>query len=185
MCEGRGHCAVPRTALSVPHLRPPPPSNPAQVVKRLSAWQQQVEAEPGRPAGCQVLLMPAVRDATHAAVYPQPPFDLPASSKVGRGRGAGPDCTVLQEWEAWHGSSVLHTSRPHARHHVDVEEVLAPYGAYWACMGCLWSSRIFSSCNNSPTTCLPLPPPACPPHHLPALPPRLARPPCLPPFPPA
>jgi hypothetical protein len=50
---------------------------PVQVLERLEAWQSSL------PVPCQVVLMPAVRDAFHHPTFPQPAVNLMAQDQVG------------------------------------------------------------------------------------------------------
>jgi hypothetical protein len=47
-----------------------------QVVERLQAWQAALSSP------CQVVLLPAVRDAFHHPTFPQPAIDLQAQDQV-------------------------------------------------------------------------------------------------------
>jgi hypothetical protein len=47
-----------------------------QVVERLQAWQAAL------PSPCQVVLLPAVRDAFHHPTFPQPAIELQAQDQV-------------------------------------------------------------------------------------------------------
>lgn len=49
----------------------------AQVIDRVEAWQTSL------PMPCQVVLMPAVRDAFHHPTFPQPAIQLPHQDQVG------------------------------------------------------------------------------------------------------
>jgi hypothetical protein len=48
-----------------------------QVLERVEAWQASL------PGPCQVVLMPAVRDAFHHPTLPQPAINLLAQDQVG------------------------------------------------------------------------------------------------------
>jgi hypothetical protein len=50
-----------------------------QVLDRVEAWQASL------PSPCQVVLMPAVRDAFHHPTCPQPAINLMAHDQVGPG----------------------------------------------------------------------------------------------------
>lgn len=47
-----------------------------QVLERVHAWQESL------PVPCQVVFMPAVRDAFHHPTFPQPPINLMAHDQV-------------------------------------------------------------------------------------------------------
>jgi hypothetical protein len=59
------------------HAAAPLISQLLQVLERLEAWQSSL------PVPCQVLLMPAVRDAFHHPTFPQPAVNLMAQDQVG------------------------------------------------------------------------------------------------------
>jgi hypothetical protein len=69
------------------------------VVERLQAWQAAL------PSPCQVVLLPAVRDAFHHPTFPQPAIDLQAQDQV-RLAAAGPACICHSTLQIMHTSMV-------------------------------------------------------------------------------